>query len=123
MGLPLDEIQGTATDLGVRTGPALATEIPDGIQETPEVRNEAQSGAGEKTACGKMPRLLLLKRSKFHAGGEKKPNDHGAGGLRESVGGDEASRNLSPPGNGDWATVVLCRARAGEAGVGLSWGR
>lgn len=61
-------------------------ETPDGIQELPKVRNEPQSGAGEKTDLQEEARFWLLKRSKFHAGGEKKPNDHGRGSLRELEG-------------------------------------
>lgn len=51
---------------------ALEKEIPGGIQELPKVRNLPQSRAGETTDCRTMPRFLLLKRSKFHAGREKK---------------------------------------------------
>lgn len=67
--------------------PALGMEMPGGIQEKRKVRNFPWSRIQEKRDCRKTPTFLLPKRSNFHADGEKKPNNHASGSLRETNGG------------------------------------
>lgn len=74
-GLPLGETQGRAPSWGgsgysdLTLG--MGRGVLGGIQEMTKLGNLPWSGVGEKRDCRKMPRFLLWKRNKLHAGAEK----------------------------------------------------